>query len=111
MQVKREHKDESEENAVDDTTDEEMEEDHSVPLVTHVNKLCIQFFLLLRCKSTISKPTTLMDCMRTSLTLPKTSSEPVLSTRKFCTAKGMTIKYLLMKLWNLPSPKRFSLTE
>ena len=54
---------------------------------------------MLKCTSTINKVTTLMDCMRRSLTFPTTSGEPSLSTREFCTARGSTMKNFLMKLW------------
>ena len=40
-----------------------------------------------------------MVCMRTNLILPTTSSEPSLNTREFCTARGTTMKNILMKLW------------
>ena len=43
---------------------------------------------MLKCTSTISKFTTLMDCMRISLTFPTTSRGPILKTREFCTARG-----------------------
>ena len=54
---------------------------------------------MLKWTSTISKFTTLMDCIRTSLTFPTTSREPSRSTREFCTSRGMTMKNFLMKLW------------
>ena len=60
---------------------------------------CTQFFPMLKCISTISKFTTLMDCMRTCITLPTSSMEPSLNTREFCTARGSTMKKFLMKLW------------
>ena len=54
---------------------------------------------MLICTSTISKFTTLMDCMRTNLLFPATSREPCLNTRDFGTATGTTMNNFLMKLW------------
>ena len=85
--VKKEHKEEVK------LDEEEMaEEEAPVPLVTHVKNFCTQFLPMLKCTSTISKFTTLMDCMRTNLTFPTTSREPSLKTREFCTARGTTMK-------------------
>ena len=53
---------------------------------------------MLKCTSTISKFTTLMDCMRTNLTFPTNSMEPPVNTRDFCTAKDTTMKDSLMNL-------------
>ena len=39
---------------------------------------------MLKCSSTISKFTTLMDCRRTSLRFPKTAREPFPNTRESC---------------------------
>ena len=65
---------------------------------------CKHFFALilfpmLKCTSTISKFTNLMDLMRTNLTVPTTSREPSLNRRQFCTARGTTMKIFLIKLW------------
>ena len=79
--------------------EETAEEEVPVPLVTHVNNICTHFFQMLKCMLTISKFTTIIGYMRTILTFPKTSREPSLNTREFCTAKGTTMKNLLMKLW------------
>ena len=49
---------------------ETAEKEAPVPLVTHVNNFCINFFPVLKCTSTISKFKTLMDCMRTNFTFP-----------------------------------------
>ena len=54
---------------------------------------------MLKCISTISKFTTLMDCMRTNLTNPTTSRGSSLNTWEFCTARCTTMKKFLMKLW------------
>ena len=54
---------------------------------------------MLKSTSTISKFTTLMDCVRTNLTFPTFSREPSLNTTEFCTARGTTMKNFLMKLW------------
>ena len=59
----------------------------------------LNFFPMLKCTSTTSKFKTLMVCMRTNLTFSTTSREPSLDTRKFCTARGTTMKNFLMKLW------------
>ena len=53
---------------------------------------------MLKCESTISKFTTVMDCMCTNRIFPKTSREPSLDTREFCTARGTTMKNFLIKL-------------
>ena len=37
--------------------------------------------------------------MRTNLKFPTSSREPFLNTREFCTARGTTMKNLLMKIW------------
>ena len=87
-EVKKEHKEKA--NA---------EEEAPVPLVTHVNNILHSFFSLLKCTSTISKFTTLMDYMRTNLTFPTTSRESSLNTREFCTAGVTTMKNFLLKLW------------
>ena len=57
---------------------EETQEEEEAPafLVTHVNRIWIQFSPILRCTSTISKFTTQLDSRRTSLTFPTTSREP-----------------------------------
>ena len=39
---------------------------------------------MLKCTSTISEFTTLMDCMRTNVTIPATLREPSLNTRELC---------------------------
>ena len=62
---------------------------------------CTRFFPKLTCNTTTSISTNLLDCMRTSLTFPKTSWEPFLNTREFCTARCITMKTFLMKLWKL----------
>ena len=85
-EVKKEHKEEAKAKE-EETADEEY-------LI-----FCTKFFPMLKCTSTISKFTTLMDCKRTKLTFPTTSREPSLNTRKFCTARGTTMKNFLMKLW------------
>ena len=91
-EVKKEHKEEAK------AEEEEMALDEAVPLVTHVNNILHSIFPMLKCTSTISKSTTLMDCMRTNLTFPTTLRGPFLNTREFCTARGMTMKNFLMKL-------------
>ena len=52
----------------------------------------------LRCTSTISRFTTLMDYMGKSLAIPTTSRRTSLKTRKFCTMRDMTMKNFLKKL-------------
>ena len=94
-EVKKEHKEEA--RAEEEET---VEEDAPAPLVTHVNNI----FPMLKCTSTNSKFTTLMDCMRTSLTFSTTSRDLSLNTREFCTARGTIMKNFLIKLW-----KRFCL--
>ena len=54
---------------------------------------------MLKCTSTISKFTTLMDCMRTSHTSPTTSRWLSLNTKEFCTKGCTTMKNFLVKLW------------
>ena len=54
------------------------------------------FVPMLRCTSTISKVTTLMDFMRTRFTFPTISSEPSLNTGDFFAARGTTLKKFLM---------------
>ena len=54
---------------------------------------------MLRCTSTISIFTTLMDCMRTNLAFPTNSRKPSVNTREFCTARGTIMKNFLMKVW------------
>ena len=60
---------------------------------------CTQCFPMLKCTSTVSKSTTLMDCIRTNLTFSTTSRGAPCKTREFCTARGTTMKNFLMKLW------------
>ena len=86
-EVKEEHKEEAKAEE-----EETAEEEAPVPLVTHVNNLLHSFFPILKCTSTISKFTTLMDCMRANLTFPTTSREPSWNTREFSTARGTTKK-------------------
>ena len=93
-EAEKEHKEEA--NAEEEET---VEEEAPVPLVTHVNNILHPFFSMLKCTSTISKFTTLMDYMRTNLTFPTTSREPSLNTREFCTARVTNMKNFLMKLW------------
>ena len=49
--------------------------------------------------------------MRTNLIVPTTSREPSLNTTEFCTARGTTMKKLLMKLWKLLCLNLFSQGE
>ena len=49
--------------------------------------------------------------MRTSFSFPTTWSEPFLNTREFCTARGPTMKYFLMKLWKRLCLNLFSQRE
>ena len=93
-EVKREHKDEAKAKE-----EEAVEEDAPIPLVTHVNNISFQFFPVLKCTSTISKFTTLMDCMLTSPIFPTTSREPFLDTREFCIVRGTIMRDFWMKLW------------
>ena len=74
------------------------------PLSIHVNKILTLFSPVLSCTSTISIFTNRIDPMRTNLTFPTTSSEPSLSTRRFCFLRDTTMKKFLTKSWN-----RFSL--
>ena len=95
-EYKKEHKEEAK------PEEEEMaEEDDPVPLVTHVNNILhsINNQFTMKFTSTISKFTTLMDCMRTNRIIPTTSREPSLKTKEFCSARGTTMKNFLMKLW------------
>ena len=71
----------------------------------------LSFFPMLTCTSTISKFTTLEDCMRTNLTFPTASREPSLNTSEFCTATGTTMKNFLMKLWKRLCRNLFSQGE
>ena len=105
-EVKKEHKEET--KAEEDQT---AEEESPFPLDTHVNNILHSIFLMLKCTSTISNFTTLMDCMRTNLTFPTISREPPLNTREFCTAPGMTMKNFLMKLWKRLCLNLFSQRE
>ena len=66
---------------------------------------------MLWCTSTISKFTTLGNCMRTNLAFPLTSREPSLITREFCTARGTITKNFWMKLWKRLCLKLFSQGE
>ena len=77
----------------------EQEHEAPVPLVTHQKTFCIQFFLMLKCKSTASNFTSLMDCMRTSLIFPTTSRGLSVNTKVFCTARDTTMRNFLKKLW------------
>ena len=52
----------------------------------------IQFSLMLRCASTISKKATLTDCLSTNLTFQTVSRESSPETSEFCTAEGKTMK-------------------
>ena len=85
-----------------------MEED---PLVTPVSNILHSIFRMLMCTSTISKFTVPMDCKRTSFTILTTSREPSLSTKEFCTKKGIIMKNLPMRLWTLPCPNFFTRME
>ena len=93
-EVKTEHKQEAKADE-----EETAEVEATVPLVTHVNNILHSIFPMLKCTSTISKITTLMDCIRINLAFPTISREPSLNTREFCTARGTTKKNFLMKLW------------
>ena len=62
------------------TAEDEKEQEAPFLLVTHVNNVLHSFFPMLKCTSTINKFTTLMDCMRTSLTFPTTSRGLFMST-------------------------------
>ena len=92
-ETKKEHKEETK------PEEEETAEEATVALVTHVNNIFHSIFSTLMCTSTISKFTTLMDCMCTNLAFPKTSKEPSLNTMESCTARDTTMKKSLMKLW------------
>ena len=56
-----------------------------------------RFSPMLKRTPTISKFRTLMDCLRTILTLLTTSRKTSLSTREFCTPKLMTMNNVLMR--------------
>ena len=94
---KKAHKEEAK---ADVETEEEQRA--AVVLVTHVNNILHSYFPNLRCSSTISKFTTLMNRMRTIHTFRTTSGDPSQNTRKFCSAKGTIKKNLLVKLWTHP---------
>ena len=96
-EIKKEYKEEA--KADKEMVAAEDEQGAPVPLVTFVKNLWQSIFPMLKCTSAISKITTLMDCMRTSLTFPTTSSGLPLKTREFCTARGTTLKKILMNIW------------
>ena len=75
-EVKKEHKTEAK------AEEEETAEEASVPFVTNVI-FALNFVPVLKCISTISKFTTVVDCMLTNLTFPITSREPSLLTFHF----------------------------
>ena len=106
---KNEHDEEA--KADEETEAAEEEEEAPVPLVTHVNNILLSIFPMLKCTSTISKFTSLMDCMRTNLTLITTSREPSLGTRGFCFARCTTTKNFVTKLCNCLSLILFSQGE
>ena len=86
-----------------------MEDDLPVPLVNDAtNNLQSILFLMLTCTSTISKSTTLMDGMHTTPTIQTTSREPFPNGKESCTAEGMTLKSLLMRLWRFRCLNPFS---
>ena len=85
----------------------EEHQEAPVPLVTYVNNILHSIFSMLKCTSTISKSTTLMDCIGANLTVPTTSIEPSFITRAFCTARGNTTKNYLMKINEAPSRELF----
>ena len=104
-EVKKEHEEEAKAEE-----EETVEENAPVPHATLVNNI-LHFFANVEVYTTISKFTTLMDCMRTSLTFPTTSKGPSLDTREFCTARGTTMKIFLMKLWKSLCLNHFSQEE
>ena len=100
-----------EESSLVDVEAEENQE-APVPIVTHVNNcFCSQFFLMLKCTSTISKYTTLKDCICTSLTFPTFSRKSSVNTGDFRIARGTTMKNILMKVWKRLCPNHFSRGE
>ena len=68
---------------------------------------------MLKCKSTISKVTTPMDCMRTSLTIQTISRKPFLNTREFCTVRGTIIENFLFpdEMMDAPLSEAFFSTK
>ena len=54
---------------------------------------------MLKCTSTFNKVTTLINCIRKNATFPTISRQPFLISRELCTARVLTIKHFLMKLW------------
>ena len=93
--IRKQHKEEAK---ADEEATVEEEQEVPVPFATHGNNILHSIFPILKCASTFSKNTTLMDCMRSSVTFPTTSSGPSLNTTEFCTAKGTTMKNILMKI-------------
>ena len=78
---------------------ETEEEDAPGPLFTLINSFLHSIFSTWKCTSASSKLITQMDSMRTNLFFPTTSWELSLNTRKFCSARGNTMKKIVKKLW------------
>ena len=91
QEKKKERKDESVVFTETGTDDEEEE----VARVTYVNNIIHSMFSNMKCTLTMSRFTTPMDSMHTSLTFQTTLRQPSLNTREFCLVKSMTINRIL----------------
>ena len=95
----KKNKKEQNKEAKADKTMAEEDQKAPVPLVSYVNNSLHSIFLAkLNCTSTISKISTLMDCMRTNVAFPTTFRGFALNTRELCTARCTTKKIFLKNL-------------
>ena len=72
---------------------------------------CAHFFPMVKCTSTNSIFTTLMDCMRISFTFPTISRGSSLDLGEFYTSRGTTPKNSLTTFWKRVSLRFFSQEE
>ena len=108
---KKERKDDSEENAAEDTVDEEMEEDSPVPLVTHVSKNLHSIFYKVEVYIN-NQQTYSSNGLYVHKSYIFNNFKGTISVYKeFCTAKVVTMKNVPMRLWTLPCPNTFSQRE
>ena len=93
-EIKKDHEEEA--KAVEENN--KVVEKAPVLLLSRVNCILHSTIPMLRCTSTIRNFRVHMDSMRTSFTIAITSREPSLNTKKFCIARGRTLKVFLRRI-------------